>query len=208
MDIPKAQKIIIEKLGQNVSQAELARALDLDRSSITAKVRRASKLTLDEIYKLEKHFNICLQNKTSVNEELCYIPARGEISASLGAGKDVFSEAVTETICFPKSIFKKIGANPDYSCIINTSGESMYPTIIGGEDQIMVDLSQTEIFDGKIYLIRIENSLFAKRLQKLPKNKLKVISDNKEYDAYILDLNDETLNFAVIGRIVWISRVL
>lgn len=207
MKITDAQIKIINSLGKNVSQSEIAKALGLDRSSISVKIKRNKELTIDEIVKLESYFNICLQNSTSVNgEQLYYLPMCGDIAASLGMGKEIFSEEVTSRFCLPRSLFKQIGANPDTCCIINTDGASMYPTIIGGQDLIMVDTSQIEIFDGKIYLIRIENSLFAKRLQKLPKNNLKIISDNPAYDSYVLNLEDETLNFKVIGRIVWISR--
>lgn len=177
-DISKVQKFIVAASGQNVSQMGISSTLGLEQSSITG----------------------------NNNEELCYIPAQGDVTASLGSGCEVFSEEVTEKICFPKSLFKQIGANPEHSCIINTSGESMYPTIIGGKDQIMIDLSQKEIFDGKIYLIRMDNDLFAKRLQKLPNRKLKIISDNKNYESYIIDLKDESLNFDVIGRVVWLCR--
>ena len=207
--VPHIQKKIIEQLGRNVTQTEIATALGLEKSSISAKIRRDVSLTIDEIIKLEKYFHVNLQDSMSVNPEIFYnLPVRDDISASLGFGRDVFSERITEHINFPKSLFKNISASPEHCCIINTNGTSMYPTIIGEQDQIMVDLSQIEIFDGKIYLIRIDNSLFAKRLQKLPQNKIKVISDNKEYDPYIIDLNDESLNFAIIGRVVWISRPL
>lgn len=208
MKITELQLKIINLLGRNISQSEIANALELDKSSISQRIKRGKDLTHDEILKLENYFKLSLQNSTILNDELVYLPVNGEVSVSLGNGKEVFSEAITEKLSFPKSLFKKIHASPSHCCIVNTDGESMKPTIIGGQDMVMVDRSQIEVFDGKIYLIRIENSLFVKRLQKLPKGQLKVISDNPEYDSYIIDLKDETLNFAVLGRIVWISRPL
>ena len=101
---------------------------------------------------------------------------------------------------------KTIGASIQDSSIIHTNGDSMYPTIIGGCDKILVDTSKTDIYDGKIYVIRLDNSILAKRLQKLPAGVLKIISDNPTYESYNIDLKDESLNFQIIGRILWLSR--
>lgn len=203
-----------EKLNKKITQAELAKALCLDKSSISLRIKRESSLNENHIKKIEEYFNINITkedfayNTNCIKEEIKKLPVRGDLSASLGGGREVFCEAVTEEFPMPKSLMQKIGASPEHSFIINTSGESMYPTIIGGKDQIMIDASKKEIYDGKIYLIRIDNSLFAKRLQKLPQGKIKVISDNQNYESYIIDLKDESINFDVIGQIVWISRVL
>jgi len=206
------QNYLINRLGRKVTQAEIAQALNLDKSSISLRIKRDSLLNKSHIEKIESFFEIKLDIDSeiadNISDELLNMPVRGDLSASLGGGREVFCEEVTEHFAIPKSLMKKIGASPEHSCIINTDGASMYPTIIGGQDQIMIDESKKEIFDGKIYLFRMENSLFAKRLQKLPKNRIKVISDNPEYESYIIDLNDENANFSIIGRVMWISRIL
>ena len=203
-----------EKLNKKITQTELGKALSLDKSSISLRIKRESSLNENHIKKLEEYFEIeitkedlAYTNNKNV-DEIVNMPIRGDIAASLGNGSNVFCEEVTEQFPLPKSLIKKIGASPEHSCIINTTGESMYPTIIGGKDQIMIDQSKKEIFDGKVYLIRIDNSLFAKRLQKLPHSKIKVISDNPSYESYTIDLKDESIDFDIIGQIVWISRVL
>ena len=208
-------KLLRQKL--RLTQQAFADSIGEKQTKIKDIETDKQKISLNFAIKVEKihhiNFRWLLTGEGNMYDEFDYdncikIPKHGEVEGSLGLGKEVFSEEVTEHIPFPKVLFNKIGANPEHCSIINTSGSSMRPTIIGGEDMVMVDVSQTEVFDGKIYLIRIENSLFVKRLQKLPKGQLKVISDNPEYDSYIIDLKDETLNFAVIGRIVWISRTL
>lgn len=208
------QSYLVNKLGRKVTQTEIAQALNLDKSSISLRIKRNSLLNKSHIEKLEDFFGIKIDddlpigNNNNISDELKNLPVRGDITASLGAGSFVNCETVTEKFPLPLSLMKKIGASPEHSCIINTTGESMYPTIIGGQDLIMIDESKKEIFDGKIYLIRMENSLFAKRLQKLPQGRIKVISDNPEYESYIVDLKDESIDFAIIGRVMWISRVL
>lgn len=162
-------------------------------------------LSSDNLTKLQNHFTKVMSGSS---EDFSNISIYGEIEASLGNGIEVFENSPKEIIPLPAALIKDIGANPATSCIINTCGESMYPTIIGGSDKLLIDLSKKEIFDGKIYIIRFDNTIFAKRLQKLPNNKLKIISDNKEYESYTVDLNDSSINFDVIGRVLWISRKL
>jgi len=207
------------KIKPDISEYEFAKMLNTYPAKFAEiKSGKVKKLSQDIALEISKIFNVeflwiltgegNIFKSNSHDDNFANIPKYGDVLGSLGKGKEVFSEEVTEYIPFPKILFKRIAANAEYCSIINTSGASMQPTIIGGEDMVMIDSSQTEVFDGKIYLIRVENSLFVKRLQKLPKRQLKVISDNPEYDSYILDLNDESLNFAIIGRVVWISRPL
>ena len=71
-----------------------------------------------------------------------------------------------------KKLAKDLGINPTKTDMIFAKGNSMYPTIISG-DSLIVDLSKKEIYDGKIYCIRIDGQLYAKRLQKLSSSKIK-----------------------------------
>lgn len=162
-------------------------------------------LSSTNLTKLQNHFTKVTRD---ASDNFSNISMYGEIEASLGNGIEVFENAPREIIQLPIALIKNIDANPTTSCIINTCGESMYPTIIGGSDKLLIDLSKRDIYDGKIYLIRFDNTIFVKRLQKLPNNQLKIISDNKEYESYTVDLNDNSINFDIIGRVLWISRKL
>ena len=83
----------------------------------------------------------------------------------------------------------------------------MMPTIEGG-DSLLVDHSRKEIYDGKIYCVRIENQLYAKRLQKIPPNTVVVVSDNAKYRSFEIDLSKcSDYDFEVIGEIRWWGRV-
>lgn len=136
------------------------------------------------------------------------LPVKNEVTASMGYGVSIENENMTGTYSFSKKLLNDIGANPLYSDVIFSSGDSMYPTIEGG-DCLVIDKSKTEIYDGKIYCVRIDGQLYAKRLQKIPPNKIKVISDNKDkYDPFYIDfLQDIDFDFAVIGEVKWWSRV-
>jgi phage repressor protein C with HTH and peptisase S24 domain len=76
----------------------------------------------------------------------------------------------------------------------------MYPTLNTG-DKVLVDTSKKDITDGKIYILRIENDLKIKRLHKLSRGRVEVISDNKNYSADILD--PERDDFEICGKVLW-----
>jgi len=141
-------------------------------------------------------------------QDFINLPVRSDVTASMGYGVDIVDETQTGTYAFSQKLLRDIGADPKYSDVIFSSGDSMYPTIEGG-DCLVVDKSKTEIYDGKIYCVRIDGQLYAKRLQKIPPNKIKVISDNKEkYDAFYVDFSQNIdFDFAVIGEVKWWSRV-
>lgn len=160
-----------------------------------------------QIKQLEKSLQI---NLTNVNNDKDFVnlPVKGEVSASMGYGVTITNELQTGTYSLSKKLLNDIDADASNSDIIFSSGDSMYPTIQGG-DCLIVDKSKTDIYDGKIYCVRIEGQLYAKRLQKIPPAKIKVISDNKDkYDPFYVDFSKAIdFDFAVIGEVKWWSRV-
>lgn len=99
-----------------------------------------------------------------------------------------------------------MGANEKDSQIIFATGDSMEPEIKHG-DALMVDKSKREIVDGQIYIVRYDNELMCKRLQKLPPKKIKVVSDNAKYESYTIDLTKSEIDFEIIGRVLYYSRI-
>lgn len=192
----KKQKVTFEQFGE---------ALGVTRQYIQ---QIKDKILNDEqIAKLEKNLQIDLTN-ASTKESFISLPVRGEVSASMGYGVTVTNELQTGTYSLSKKLLSDIDADATNSDIIFSSGDSMYPTIQGG-DCLIVDKSKTDIYDGKIYCVRIEGQLYAKRLQKIPPAKIKVISDNKDkYDPFYVDFSKTIdFDFAVIGEVKWWSRV-
>lgn len=162
----------------------------------------------NKILKVKDDFQQIKQNYKNKLSEFVSLPVKNDVTASMGYGVEVFNETQSGTYQFSKKLLNDIGANPNYSDVIFSSGDSMYPTIDGG-DCLVVDKSKTEIHDGKIYCVRIDGQLYAKRLQKIPPQKIKVISDNKDkYDPFYVDFSkDINFDFAVIGEVKWWSRV-
>lgn len=170
-------------------------------------------MQMDELQIISNVFNYNFLSNTfkekSNSNDYVDLPVRGNLSASMGAGVEIIDETQTGTYSVSKKLMKDVGANQQYTDFIPCEGDSMYPTIEGGA-LLMVDRSKTEIFDGKIYCIRLNNNLIAKRLQFIPPNSVKVISDNKEkYDAFYVDLSKQLdYDFAIIGEVKWYGTIV
>lgn len=164
-------------------------------------------LNSSQIERLEKFLKV---NFTKVNNNDCVdIPVRGNLSASLGQGIEIVDETQTGVYSVSRKLMKDVGANPHDTDFVPCEGDSMYPTIEGGA-LLMVDRSKKEVFDGKIYCVRLNGNLIAKRLQFIPPNSVKVISDNKEkYDPFYVDLS-KTLDydFEIIGEVKWYGTIV
>jgi len=128
-----------------------------------------------------------------------------DVTASAGEGALVTTEAVEDTLTFKRSwLVEELRVKPEDLALVHVDGESMEPTLRPG-DLILVHRKDQLVRDG-IYLVRIDDALLVKRLQRLPGGKLQVISDNPAYKPFEVDLADEGKGIAVIGRIIWSGR--
>lgn len=140
-------------------------------------------------------------------DDFWFIP-KLNINAAAGAGSIVDVENVEDYIAFQKAWFNNhIFAPKSSLAVLTANGDSMEPTIKNG-DMLLVDTSQNQAKSDNIYIIRVDHSLVVKRVQCLPGNKLQVISDNKTYDSYIIDLADESQQASIIGKVVWYGRAI
>lgn len=140
------------------------------------------------------------------NNNFFQIPVRGEVSASCGYGIEVIEETQTATFAMSSKFIKDIGINPKYSEIIFARGDSMEPTIQGG-DSLLIDLSRKEIYEGAIFCVRLNGQLYSKRLQQLSRSIINIISDNPKYENRKIDLKDESIDFEIIGEVRWWGRI-
>jgi len=83
-------------------------------------------------------------------------------------------------------------------------GDSMDPVIKDGS-LILVDYSQNEkIYQGKPYIVRVDNVIMCKFLDMREAGKLILISANPAYSEIIINTNYE--NFQIIGRVVYSAQ--
>ena len=87
---------------------------------------------------------------------------------------------------------------------MSVGGDSALPTLTDGAS-IMVDRSlRNPPFDAGLYVLRIANDLYIKRLQQLASGGLRLISDNPLYPPDEVAPADLP-NVTIIGRVVWPS---
>jgi len=191
-------------LKRKVSFADIALALGVTRQY--ANQIKNKDLTDEQLRCIENFFNVDLTNDNYDNDCL-QIPILGDVRASMGYGVTVYNEVQTASYSISKKLINDLGISNSCTEIIFAQGDSMMPTIEGG-DSLLVDHSRRDIYDGKIYCVRIEGQLYAKRLQKIPPNKVLIVSDNPKYRSFEIDLSKELdFDFDVIGEIRWWGRV-
>ena len=165
---------------------------------------------LAQVYQTDPLALLSGERRTTVpaqasNDDYYYIPAY-EIEASAGHG--AFTEGATtpaKHLAFRKDWMHDRRLSPSSLSAIFTRGDSMEPTIPDGAT-ILVDSSRIEPLDGKIYVIRIDDRLWVKRVQWIPSGGLRLISDNRTYDSFdISKAHLEHDNIQICGQVVNVS---
>lgn len=185
------------------SVTELAKIIGITQNALSS--RKSS-----NGYFSEKEQNLILtfyKKNKSLDDDCLSIPVRGDVTASMGYGVTIYDEKQTGTYQISSKLANDLGINPQKTEMIFASGDSMLPTIEGG-DSLLVDLNRKEVYDGRIYCVRIEGQLYAKRLQKIPPTKIIVISDNQKYQSFEIDFSKQIdFDFEIIGEVRWWGRV-
>lgn len=82
-------------------------------------------------------------------------------------------------------------------------GNSMEPNIRNG-DTVLIDLSQTDIVDGDIFLVRNGNAALLKRVQRQLGGKLRMVCDNADYP--VIECRESSVE--IVGKVVWRGSLL
>lgn len=132
---------------------------------------------------------------------------RLNIRLSAGPGSFVYEINREQSLAFLTDWIRGQRLNPRRLVAMQVAGESMEPRLADG-DTLLVDLSQTLVYDGRIYAIRYGDELRVKRLFKRYDGGLLLRSDNLAlYPEEFIP--PEGLEFVqVIGRVVWVGGVV
>ncbi len=134
------------------------------------------------------------------------VPLYNDIHAAAGHGALVEHENADDALMFKEDWLRfELGAKASDLCLIRVSGDSMEPTLRGG-DVILVNQQITRPDREGIYILRMGEMLLVKRLQAVPGGNLRVISDNAAFDSWVISLADLGVEIAIIGRVVWSGR--
>ena len=126
------------------------------------------------------------------------------IEASMGGGSFVENEQITDRFAFKKRWIREMGLDSKHLALITAVGDSMEPTLREG-DILLIDLRQKQVADDGIYVLRLDDRLMTKRLQRLIDGAIIIMSDNPIYQKQTVK-KDAASDLAVIGRAVWVGR--
>ena len=124
------------------------------------------------------------------------IPVYDDVYASAGQGL-LNEEYITRHIDMQRDFLRDYFGVANFLglSIITARGDSMSPTI---PENCQLLIQQSDSFqEGQICVVRLDNELYVKRLQKRPKYKL--ISDNKNYEDIELENEDYEILGVVVG---------
>ncbi|MCL1894520.1 MAG: LexA family transcriptional regulator [Holophagaceae bacterium] len=126
-----------------------------------------------------------------------------DIKASAGGGTVVEFEPIDNTcLLFGRQwLHDRIGIASESLLMLSVDGDSMFPTLCPN-DLIMVDRSAMGSgFKDGIWVFSLDNAVHVKRVQQMGHGQFKAISDNKDYQSFMLE---EPCHF--IGRVVWSDK--
>lgn len=83
-------------------------------------------------------------------------------------------------------------------CIVTGFGDSMKGMFNSG-DPLVIDKGITSVDFDAVYFFRVEEEGFIKRLQRIPGEGVRVLSENKKYDSWTIKPG---MDFQVFGRVV------
>ena len=127
--------------------------------------------------------------------------AHYDIQAAAGHGAVNGAEEQLDVLAFRRDWLLKRRLSPTHLVVVSVKGESMEPRLTDN-DLVLVDRSQTDITSGKTYVLRMDGHLLVKNLQLLPRGLVQVASNNPGFPPYQVDLADESLDIAIVGRVV------
>ncbi|HXH03651.1 MAG TPA: XRE family transcriptional regulator [Candidatus Competibacteraceae bacterium] len=143
--------------------------------------------------------------RSGLREEFALVPLYGvEVSAGFGATID--QEQPISRLAYRRDWLTEMGLQPERVVTVQARGDSMEPTI-GDGDLLLVDTRQRQLVNDAIYVIRQDQLLYVKRLQRLYDGAVRINSDNPAYAAEVVPKKDLAF-LEVIGRVVWCGRRL
>jgi phage repressor protein C with HTH and peptisase S24 domain len=208
----EALDVLIRQRGEDYSS--LSRLLGRNAAYVQQFIKRGTpkKLSEDDRRTLARYFGVDERElggrspERDTNNRMVAIPIL-DVSASAGPGAVPVSETSTAAMEFDSRWLKRLtSSSPEKLSIIRVRGDSMSPTICDG-DEVLVDTGDgaDRLRDG-IYVLRIEDTLVAKRVAIRPTDHaISILSDNAAYPPYD-NLDRSALH--VIGRVRWFGRVM
>ena len=207
------------------SQAELARISGVDEATISALIQRDSARsnyapTLASALGISLHWLLTGEGDRDVSSvavaetsagyslatqvESKYVMVRFlDATVSAGPGSLNEHEEVQGYIAFRREWLRRKGLVATNLVVVEVEGDSMSPSLEEG-DAVLIDVTDREIRDGRIYAFRSHGEVRIKRFQRAANGTIVIASDNKSprYRDEVLS-PEQLATLDVIGRVVW-----
>lgn len=133
-------------------------------------------------------------------DRYAYIPL---YDARISAGHGMWSEGarVLTQLAFTRYSLRKKGLEPANLSAVQVDGDSMEGLLSDG-DTVMVDHSRNALEGEGVYVILLDDHLYAKRLQRQFDGSIQIISENKAYQNMAVP-RERLADLQIIGRVVW-----
>ncbi|MBV7262596.1 hypothetical protein KCG43_11370 [Photobacterium sp. WH24] len=146
---------------------------------------------------------VCSVALSDLDEEYVLIPG---YHAQIPSSSDLSELPVKRHMAFRRKYLSYRRLNPCHLVVLFNKGDAMEGTI-NDNDSVLVDISKRDLIDGKIFVVRLGNELYPKRIQKSFDGSVVIISDNKEYQSITIPA-EKVDQLYVFGRVVNVSSDL
>ena len=211
--LERTRKFFEGMIGENKpfkSRVKLASYLGMDELSLQAKLFRFVKGESDPSYGtvtswVEKFGGqvILPDEDPATLASYRFIP---KVAAVAGAGATLeTSDEVLGYYAFRADFLGREHISEQRSVMMQVRGDSMEPLMEDG-DTLLVDQSDTQVMDGKIYVVTLGDELRVKRVQKGMRGYI-LRSENPRYADITIDGAD-LADFRVHGRVRWVGKLI
>lgn len=137
---------------------------------------------------------------TPLDDVYAFIPL---YDARCSSGHGAWNERakVLTKLAFTRYSLRKKGLNPESLACLRNDGDSM-KGLIEDDDTVMIDLNRNTLEGEGVYVVLLDDHLYAKRLQRQFDGSVVIISHNKEYQPMTVP-RERLPELQIVGRAVW-----
>lgn len=134
------------------------------------------------------------------DDAYAYVPL---YDARCSAGSGAWNERsrVLVNLSFTRYSLRKKGLTPANLACLRVDGDSMLGLLDDG-DTVMIDQSRNTLEGEGVYVVMLDDHLYAKRLQRQFDGSVLIISHNPAYKEMMVP-RDRLAELHIIGRVVW-----
>lgn len=183
-----------------------ARSCGLSEGAIRSYLSGETFPTLDRLAQIAQANNVdpmwlAFGASTKAEDDTyAYVPL---YDARCSAGNGAWNERsrVLVSLSFTRYSLRKKGLIPSDLACLRVDGDSMTGLLEDG-DTVMIDQRRNLLEGEGVYVVLLDDHLYAKRLQRQFDGSVLIISHNKEYQPMTVP-KDRLGELQIIGRVVW-----